>query len=235
MTNQINQAIRYAPIIEYVLKNKPEKILEIWSWSQWIWRFLNIRFDGLDLTSSDYWDKEIETYKWMNFIKWSAIDIPISNDFYDFVYSCDMIEHIQKEDREKAINEAVRVCKKWGYVIICFPCWIIAKIFDYSFFYFYKFISFLFKKNVIPWRLEEHIKIEYPSDIELSKIVNKMKKKVNNVKNYSANNIFEWAIIMFIDSVGTKKLKDKIINIYIDKPKFHKSILPYRKYLIIRK
>jgi ubiquinone/menaquinone biosynthesis C-methylase UbiE len=37
--------------------------------------------------------------------------MPIDDNIYDFVYSCDMLEHIRKDNREKAINEAIRVCR----------------------------------------------------------------------------------------------------------------------------
>ena len=234
MHNEINQVIRYSPIIKYIIEHKPQKILEIWSWSQGIWRFLDIDFDWLDLTSSDYGIDENETYKGMNFIKWSALNIPLKDNLYDFVYSCDMLEHIPPQLREKAVCEAIRVCKKWWYVVFCFPCWLIAKTFDYILFIFFKFISYFSEKH-IPWRLEEHMEIGYPSKSWVNKIVERLKKDWLHCNDYSANNIFWRSIIMIIDMAKCLKLQNIIINAYVKKPRLSKSFLPYRKYLIIQK
>jgi ubiquinone/menaquinone biosynthesis C-methylase UbiE len=58
----------------------------------------------------------------MKFIQGNALDIPLESNTYDLVFSCDMLEHIPQKERSKAIQEAIRVCKKGGIVIFCFPC-----------------------------------------------------------------------------------------------------------------
>jgi ubiquinone/menaquinone biosynthesis C-methylase UbiE len=57
-------------------------------------------------------DKEYELCKNINFIQGSVLNIPLESNTYDLVFSCDMLEHIPKNERFKAMQEAIRVCKR---------------------------------------------------------------------------------------------------------------------------
>lgn len=248
--NLIDQAARYKPIIDYINENHPEKILEIGSWSQWIWRFININFDWLDLSKNDYQKNERETWSNMNFIYWNALDIPIKNNTYDLVFSCDMLEHIHRKDREKVLNEALRVCKKWCIVIFWFPCWFFGKMSDYFLFYSFKILHLINQKITIPTRLTEHIDIDYPSNKEVQLLLKRISKEyqldTKKIKKYNFNNVFFHIIFIFLDmsiymtrlfySSWARKIHNYFMNKYLNtKLCYIKSIFPYRKYIIIKK
>lgn len=54
-----------------------------------------------------------------NYIQTSALNLPMKSATYDLVVSFDVLEHINKNDREKFISECLRVAKRG--VIICAP------------------------------------------------------------------------------------------------------------------
>ena len=73
-----------------------------------------LREFGIKSTIIDIEDSEDE-----NYIKGSALDMPFKDNSFDVVVSCDVLEHILSKDREKFIQEAMRVTN--GFVIICAP------------------------------------------------------------------------------------------------------------------
>lgn len=186
----INQIIRYSPILKYLKKNKSVSILEIWSWSQWLGKFSNRKFTWLDFTTADYWKKEKKTNKKMKFVQWNCLNIPLEDNSFDFVFSLDMIEHLEKKDRKKAFEEAIRVAGK--DIIIAFPCDKIA--------YYYDNLLYTQLKNNnsnIPWRLKEHIISWIPEFTEIQSILKDIK---NITRKHERNaNIWTWSLIMYLE------------------------------------
>ena len=227
---------RYKAIYDYIKLYRPNKILEIGSWSQWIWRCYEIKFDWLDLTTSDYETNEKLINKNMTFIKWSALDIPIKDQTYDFVFSADMIEHINLKDRETVFKEALRVCKSWWHIILTFPCWFRGKMSDYALFLAIKFCN-IFKKTDIPWWLIEHLNIKYPSSKWIDRIINNILGKNKLIKNCLINNSFvitfycilSFTRLNFIDYKAANRILNS--NTSLDS----ESLFWYRKFILIQK
>lgn len=48
-----------------------------------------------------------------NCIEADVLDIPFKNKFFDAVFSCDVLEHLEENDIDTAIKEITRVTKKW--------------------------------------------------------------------------------------------------------------------------
>lgn len=46
----------------------------------------------------------------------SVLDIPFKDNFFDAVFTCDMLEHLMPEDVDQAIKEIKRVAKKWLFI-----------------------------------------------------------------------------------------------------------------------
>lgn len=53
-----------------------------------------------------------------NCVLGSLTDIPFKNKFFDAVFSCDVLEHLERKDVGRAISEMVRVCRSYIFVII---------------------------------------------------------------------------------------------------------------------
>lgn len=71
-------------------------------------------FMGRKVTLLDLPDNDSEDY-----IQASALAMPINDDTYDVVASCDVLEHIPGKDRVQFIKELLRVSRE--YVILCGP------------------------------------------------------------------------------------------------------------------
>lgn len=63
------------------------------------------------------------------FIVGSAYNLPFADNFFDFVYSIDVIEHLKEP--EKMLKEAKRVLKKGGIFILQTPNYPIKRIYDF--------------------------------------------------------------------------------------------------------
>lgn len=223
----MNQIIRYKTIIDYIKKNKPKKILEVWSWSKWIWKFMkNINFTWLDKTTSDYSSKENKVSKNMKYIDWDCLRIPFKDNDFDFVFSLDMLEHLKYDDRIKAIDEIIRV---WKISIIAFPYWKFWTLLD----------KLLYEYNMeknwkVEWRLKEHIENWLPDE----DFINLIKNRYNNLKIEEINNwnIYLLILVLYLEWV---RIVWFIINSlsYLIKftPIKFDSKYWVRKYLIIKK
>ena len=107
-------ALRYFPVASQIKKLKLEKskILEIGSGSLGIVPYLKTKIDGLDVDFSG------PQTSLLNKIKSSAQQLPFRKNSYDVVISVDVLEHLPKEIREKAIYEMLRVAKKLIVIVV---------------------------------------------------------------------------------------------------------------------
>ena len=57
-----------------------------------------------------------------NCVLGSADDIPFKDNFFDAVFSCDVLEHLTEDDVFKALDEIARVSKRYLFVVLdCKP------------------------------------------------------------------------------------------------------------------
>ena len=59
-----------------------------------------------------------------HFIQASALSLPFPDDFFQIVFSTEVLEHI--EDPKRAIDEMIRVAETDGIVIISTPSWVVG-------------------------------------------------------------------------------------------------------------
>ncbi len=225
----MNQVIRYKTIIDYINTHKPKNILEVWSWSKWIWKFMrNLQFTWIDKTTSDYGNMELNTPKNMTYINWDSINMPFDNNSFDLVFSLDMLEHIKKEDRLKAMKDSVRVSN--NTCIIAFPYWKFWSLIDKLFYEYY-----ITKDWKVEWRLKEHIENELPDE----DFINLVKKEFDIYKVTEINN---WNIFFVIFTLVWENIR--LISIFLTLLSFIIIYIPFikfdskywiRKYLIIEK
>ena len=160
-------ALRYLPVVNILnkLKFQDAKILEIGSGSLGITPYLKREIDGLDV---DFTGPQTQL---VNKIKGTADKIPFRKNSYDVVVSVDVLEHLQKETREKAITELLRVAKK--LVIIVTPIGELSEKQDHELFAYWKKI---FKEpNKF---LEEHIKNGLPRVDEILVQIDKSSQRL---------------------------------------------------------
>lgn len=107
-------ALRYFPVVSAIKKNKLEntKILEIGSGSLGITPYLKKEIDGVDI------DFRGPQSKLVNKIKGKADDLPFRKNSYKVVISVDVLEHIKRENREKAIFEMLKVAEKLAVIVV---------------------------------------------------------------------------------------------------------------------
>lgn len=100
-------AIRYLPIVDEIKKlNQDLNILEVGSGGLGIVPYLNKKVTGVDV------EFKPPIHPLLNKIKASAAKLPFEDSSFDAVISMDMLEHINKKEKEKAIFEIVRVGRR---------------------------------------------------------------------------------------------------------------------------
>jgi len=225
----LNQIIRYKPIIDFINKNKNLKnILEVWSWSKWIGKFMrNLKYTGLDKTTSDYSNKERKTSKNMHYVKWDALHMPFEDESFDLVFSLDMLEHIPENFRLQAVDEAIRVSK--NTTIIAFPYWKLWWLLD-SIFY----ETTMIQTNHVEWRLKEHIDNGLPQEDFYLSIKEKYPQyKIETVRNW---NFFFVLFVIFCESFFILNIFFVFLSHIIRYlPISFESTIWVRQYIIIQK
>lgn len=164
--SSLDTDLRYKPIVSFLrekLKDEP-KILEVGSGSAGITRYLNYPLTGVDKAFS-------KPSRLVKQVKVSGVKLPFENDSFDFVISVDMLEHIGKNQREKAIGEMIRVAHRG--IILTAPCGERAaaqdkKLFDY----------YLKNHGQDETMLREHLQFGLPKVKEIKKYLKNSGKKV---------------------------------------------------------
>ncbi len=115
LLGQKTNLVRYFPIIKIIKKSSNQaKLLEVGSGSLGLTRYMRRKIVGLDLKTSG------PRYENMMLLKADAEALPFFDNFFDFVVTVDMLEHIPEQSRKKVVGELLRVCKK--KVFIGVPC-----------------------------------------------------------------------------------------------------------------
>ncbi len=104
-------ALRYLPLVNRIKKQKDSvKILEVGSAGLGICPYLRKKITGLDI------DFKPPFHPFLTRIKGKATSLPYADSSFDIVICVDMLEHLKKEVREKAIGEMIRVARKSVYI-----------------------------------------------------------------------------------------------------------------------
>ena len=142
-------ALRYLPFVAEIGKWKKIKILEVGSGGLGITPYLGREVIGID--------KEFYPpfHPFLKRVKASALKLPFKNSSFDLVLSSDMLEHLRKKDRERAISEMLRVART--KVFIGLPCG--KDAYQQDVFAFYKlvrqFIQYHFLDQQVTYGLPE--------------------------------------------------------------------------------
>lgn len=181
-------ALRYAPVVAEIkrLKLSSSKILEVGSGSLGITPYLKKQIDGLDVDFSP----PISPY--INKIKGTATNIPFRKNSYDVVISVDTLEHLDKQERPKAIAEMIRVAKKLAIIVV--PIGELSQSQDRQLYLYWKKV--FSTENQF---LKEHIKNGLPQSEEILVTIDKSKRaqdKKVKIKSYPLQNLVIRNILM---------------------------------------
>lgn len=156
-------ALRYLPVVSVLNKHhlQNSKILEVGSGSLGITPYLQKPIDGVDIDFSG--PQTPLLYK----IHGSSLNLPIRKNSYDVAICVDTLEHIEKENRQKAISEIINSAKKIAIIVV--PVGNFSEMQDKKLdAYFQKVFG---KKNNF---LSEHVKNGLPTTDEILVILDRV-------------------------------------------------------------
>lgn len=108
-------ALRYLPIVSEIKKYPgTPKILEVGSGGLGIAPYLKKPVTGLDL------EFEPPYHPMLHKVKGSVLKLPFADGSYDIVLAADMLEHLPKSKRQKAVSEMLRVARDKLFIAV--PC-----------------------------------------------------------------------------------------------------------------
>jgi len=154
--------------------------------------FPKVRFTILNLTSP-------KKYKDNKFVKGSVLKIPFKNNTFDLIVSSDMMEHILRKNRKKAIDEIIRVSSK--KIILVFPCGKKSQSSEKIVLFVGKFFG-----RKMRW-LSEHKECGLPMISEIEQIINS-NKKVKSLEVKQNFNICLWLLFSLISPMFRIALKN---------------------------
>jgi len=96
--------------VEKILRYKPKSVLEVGCAHGFIVEKLNSL--GIPAWGIDVSKYAVENRAHHNVIEGDVLDIPFKDDYFDFVYSSDMLEHVPEDQVSTAIDEIARVGKR---------------------------------------------------------------------------------------------------------------------------
>jgi len=181
-------ALRYLPVV-FLLKEiglENAKILEVGSGSLGIVPYLKKPVDGLDIDFSG------PQTKLLNKIKGRADVLPFRKNYYDVVISVDVLEHLEKDLREKAIYEILRVAKKLAVIVV--PTGKYAEDQDRKLQKYW--VKIFENENQF---LQEHVRNGLPSSDEILVLTDRSLRKLNKKAKVSSSknlNLFIRNILM---------------------------------------
>lgn len=160
-------SLRYLPIVSDIKKSfRQESVLDVGSGGLGIAPYLKRKVTGVDI------EFQLPFHPLLKRIKGSALKLPFKRSVFDIVLSIDMLEHLDKNKREIAITEILRVAKQRVYLGV--PTGKEAEKQD-------KLLHKLYQKkfgNKFHF-LEEQIKFGLPEVKDILKIINNAAKILN--------------------------------------------------------
>ncbi len=201
----INQLIRYEPALRLIASTGFNKICEVGSGQNGICKFLDQQIVGIDINFKDYQDKgEIRIHPNLTPV---FGDILAGTGFrdqeFDLVVCVDMLEHIPKLDRQRAIQEILRIGK---HAYIALPEGQPALACDRW------LADFLVGRGRTPpeW-LFEHLDREFPQDFEVGDILNAIPDTV--FTTFTNDNVLFHKIVILLEIYKFARLSDRISRI----------------------
>jgi len=222
------QLVRYKPIINEVLIKDYKKICEFGSGSTGIGKFININFTGIDVSFKDYGEVDIinKNTKMNRILIKPNHKIPFKDNFFDFSFSVDAFEHINKKKRVFYLKEMIRISRK--NVIVGFPAGKKSLLMDKKLFRIFSFF-----KIRIPLWLTEHLNSDYPNIKEFDSF---LKKNGYNYEKFFNESFIYHIFYSILERIPIMNLIiQKISTVIVNFNIFKKLNNGYRVFYLIEK
>lgn len=156
----VNWKVRYAKLIEKnpSLLDSSFSVLEVGSGDFGISEYIKRKVTALELNFST------TPGKWIDPVVGSILNNNFTDGQFDYVICVDVIEHLKKDDRSKALKELLRIAKH--KVLLSFPCGDIARWGDENYAAQLQALGIL----APPW-LQEHLENGFPALIEVVELI----------------------------------------------------------------
>lgn len=180
-------ALRYLPVVAEIKKAKltEGKLLEVGSGSLGITPYLKREIDGVDIDFSGPQTKLLKK------IRGRADNLPFRKNSYDVVISVDVIEHLKKELREKAIFDQLKVAQKLAIIVV--PVGELAEKQDK---HLYEHWQKIFKtQNQF---LDEHVKNGLPSVDEILVFIDRSSRQLNKATKVTSRPLLNLNVRNFL-------------------------------------
>jgi len=224
----ITAYLRYLPVVNFINKIKGKsKIGEVGSGDYGIGPFLKKRFYGFDLSFSS------QQSNYLIPIKTLATKIPNKwKDNFDLVLSVDMLEHLSPTEREKAVEQMIKISKE--YLFIAFPSGKNASRVDCFLSHYYqrthgRSLGFL----------EEHRRYPLPQEKEVKDAIKRQLRQQNKtliqIRQYNNTNAFLYLFLLWLGFSENKYLTRIFFFCYFIRKFLSKiNFFPYRKIVFVQ-
>jgi len=220
--------LRYLPIVSFVNKiGGKNKIGEIGSGDYGIGPFLKKFFYGFDLAFSS------QQSNYLIPIKALATKIPNKwKDKFDLVLSVDMLEHLSPADRKKAIEQMIKISKR--YLFIAFPSGKNASRVD-------RFLDRYYQRTHSQSLsfLKEHLRYPLPKEKEVKDTIRRQLRQQNKtliqIRQYNNTNAFLYLLLLWLGFSENKYLTRIFFSCYFIRKFLSKiNFFPYRKIIFVQ-
>lgn len=228
--------VRYTPIVEHLNKkfrdflDEGPKILEVGAGPTGVAQFISkLKIISVDINTKDNFDNNNVIP-----VKASVASLPFVDECFDIVLSVDMLEHIERKDRKRAIMELLRVSQ--DVIIIACPCGRISEIYE-------KLIFDLIRKltGIEHKWLKDHVNNGLPTEQEIFDAVPRKSFSSTVLGNYNIHvwfisTIFRLGLFYFIpDNLILKGIHTPTTKFLLKCLKKANLSRPYRKIFIFRR
>jgi len=220
-------ASRYWILVNLLMSidSKNLKILDVGGKKGLLHHFPEFHITIIDIEESDE----------PNFVQGDALNMPFKDNEFDYAVSCDVLEHISSANRERFINEMLRVSRKGIILAAPFSRPSVNRAEEDM----NKYHEKLFNK---PHRwLEEHIENGLPDENITDKIINKQGYHFAKFHHFSLET---WRLIIKIHLLQSAYNDDKDLNklvmdiykkYYLEICKFDYTNEGYRTFYVVNK
>lgn len=166
----MNWLVRYAPVVRFVKRIGTTDVLEVGSGSWGLADFVDFPVTGCDLRFDACLSERLRP------IVGSILDLPFDDAQFECVVCLDTLEHLSPDQRERAIQELVRVTRT--YLVVGCPMGKAAHTVDRML-----YRNYQLSPGGVPSWLREHMQHPFPRKQDIAHLLGEEGVRYRNQKN----------------------------------------------------